>query len=199
MGYRLFVVLCAVFMIAGCSAFDSDNTPYTDWSPDLIPPIPGGKAGIHSGFYSGTKVLDSNSCASIADELGMSSDFAINVLHVDNYLNTTLEDGSVMAGELVGDSAIFVMKEGSVEQAYYLTFSNETESVTGNLEVIEPNESGQYGEPCAQYTISLEEGSKPEGFGTGAVVDDTAEDDGSDDGSGEEDGDVDIPLETSGY
>lgn len=200
MGYRFVVVIFAIIMMAGCSAFDSDNDPYVGWEPDMIPAVPGGKAGIYSGYYAGTKTLDSNSCASIADEMGIAADFAVDVLHVDNYVNLTMADGTVMAGELVGDSAIFMTKDGSTEHAYYLTFSDEVESITGYAEVIEPNESGQYGDPCAQFTISLQEDEKPEGFGTGVVVDDTSEDESSaEDGDGEGEGDIDIPIETSGY
>lgn len=199
MGYRLLVVLFAIFMIGGCAAFDSDNTPYVGFDPDIVPVIPGGVAGIHSGFYTGTVTLDSNECVGLMEEVGTSTDFAVDVVHVDNYINMTFEDGSVTAGELVGDGAIFMQKDGSTENVYYLTFSDEDETITGSLEVIEPNESGQYGDPCATYTITMEEGERPENFGTGEVVEEPGDEDAdesseesADEGedAGEEEGDV---------
>lgn len=172
MGYRFLVVLCAIFMISGCAAFDHDNEPFAGFSPDEVPVIPGGVAGIHTGFYEGAMALDSNECSGILDEVGASVDLAIDVIHVDDYMNITFEDGTVSAGELVGDSAIFVVNDGSTEEVYYLTFSDEFETVEGSLEIIEPNDADQYEDPCASYTISLAEADKPEGFGTGAVASD---------------------------
>ena len=198
MGYRLLVVLFAILMIGGCDAFDSDNTPYVGFDPDIIPAFPGGKAGVHSGFYTGTLVLDTNGCVGVADEVGTSTDFSVDVIHVDNYLNLTFEDGSVAAGELVGDGAIFMQKDGSTEDVYYLTFSDEEETVSGSLEVIEPNADGQYSDPCATYSITLEEAEKPEGFGgTGAVAEEDGEegDEESEEEGEEEEGGIEMPLE----
>jgi hypothetical protein len=209
MGYRFLVALFAVIAIAigscsicclsGCAAFDSDNTPYVGFDPDIVPVIPGGIAGIHSGFYTGTITLDSTTCAGVEDEVGTSKDFAVDVIHVDNYINMTFEDGTVAAGELVGDGAIFMQKDGSTEQVYYLTFSDEDETITGSFEVIEPNGDGQYGDPCAVYTVTMVEGEKPENFGTGAVVDETGEE-GADEGEEEDvpEGSVTIPWEMPG-
>ncbi len=169
-------------MIGGCAAFDSDNTPYVGFDPDIVPVIPGGVPGIHSGFYAGTLTLDSNECEGVMDEVGTSSDLAVDVIHVDNYINMTFEDGSLLAGELVGDSAVFMTKVGSTENVYYFTFSDESETVTGSLEIIEPNDGLQYGDPCAVYSVAMEQGERPEGFGTGEV----AEDEGSEEESPEE-------------
>ncbi len=195
MGYRFLVVICAIFMIGGCAAFDHDNEPYAGFSPDEIPVIPGGVAGIHTGFYTGTITVDSNECASVVDEVGSALDFSIDAIHLDDYMNITFEDGTVSAGELVGDSAIFVVNDGTAETVYYLTFSDELETVSGSIEVIEPDESGQYADPCASYTVSMEEGDKPEGFGTAAAA--TGGDDSSgDEGDGEGDGSIEpeFPL-----
>jgi hypothetical protein len=209
MGYRFLVALFAVIVIAigscfvccmsGCAAFDSDNTPYVGFDPDIVPVIPGGVAGIHSGFYTGTVTLDSNTCAGLEEEVGTSKDFAVDVIHVDNYINMTFEDGTVAAGEVEGDGVIFMQKDGSTEEVYYLTFSDEEETISGSLEFIEPNEDGQYADPCAVYTVTMEEGEKPENFGTGEVVDETVEEEVVE-GEEEEapEGDVTIPWEMPG-
>lgn len=208
MGYRFLVTIFAVIAIAigscsitclcGCAAFDSDNTPYVGFDPDIVPVIPGGVAGIHSGFYTGTITLDSNTCAGLEEEVGTVTNFAVDVVHVDNYINMTFEDGTVAAGELVGDGAIFMQKDGSTEEVYYLSFSDEDETVSGSLEMIEPNESGQYGDPCAVYTVMMEEGERPENFGTGAVVEETEEGADEEEGEEEPEGNVTIPWEMPG-
>lgn len=207
MGYRLFVVLFATIVIgvgscffccvSGCAAFDSDNEPYVGWDPDIVPVVPGGKAGVHSGFYDGTLTLDSNSCMELAEEVGTVTDFSVDVIHIDNYLNLTFNDGSVAAGELLGDGAVFMQKDGSVENVYYFTFSDEEEAINGSLELIEPNESDQYGDPCAVYTVTLEEGEKPENFGTGEISSEEFEDE-SGEGDAEEDAEEDAPDEIEG-
>jgi len=196
MGYRFLVAIFAVIMISGCAAFDSDNTPYVGFDPDIIPVIPGGVAGIHTGFYTGTVTLDSNTCSGVQDEVGASKDFAVDVIHVDNYINMTFDDGTVAAGELEGDTAIFMQKKGGTEEVYYLTFTDETETISGSLEVVEPNGDGQYSDPCAVYTVTMEEGEKPENFGTGAAADNSGEGAADEDSAEEEpEGDVTIPWE----
>lgn len=200
MGYRLLVVLFAIFMIGGCAAFDSDNTPYVGFDPSIVPVMPGGVPGIHSGFYAGTLTLDSNECEGVMDEVGTSSDFAVDVIHVDNYINMTFEDGTVVAGELVGDSAVFMTKVGSTENVYYFTFSDESETITGSFEVIEPNDDLQYGDPCAVYSVAMEQGERPEGFGTGEVAEDEDSEESAEESPPEEESfpDVNIPWNFPG-
>ncbi len=69
MGRRLLVLAFAMVLFSGCAAFDTDNTPYTGFSPDLIPTLPN-MAGPLTGHYVGTMTLDSSTCEAVSDEVG---------------------------------------------------------------------------------------------------------------------------------
>ncbi len=160
MSKRLIIIVCVLMSLAGCAAFDSDNEPYVGFSPDVIPAIPGGEVGIYSGYYAGAMTLDSNSCAGVSDAVGDAIELAINVVHSANILNVAFADETAASGELTGTGAVFMLQTGSIKHVYYLDFAVE-DAVAGSCEVIEAAEDGSFGEPCASYTISLEEGEKP--------------------------------------
>jgi len=158
MGYRLFVALIAAAMLAGCAAFDHDNDPYTGFSPDEIP-ILGGQAGPYSGYFAGTMTVDTNACQAVSDAAGTAIDFTFDTVQSNTVINITFSDGSVAAGALDGDKATFLVKSGSTKHIYTLTFSDG--KIDGSCDVIESDESGQFGAPCATYTIALAKGEKP--------------------------------------
>ncbi len=193
MGYRLLVVLCAVFLISGCAAFDHDNEPYEGFSPDEVPVFPGADLGVHNGYYSGTMTLDSNTCAGVSDEVNAAIPMSLDVIHLGTTMNITFEDSTVASGELSGDdNSIFMIQTGTTKHVYYLAFSDAEETVTGSCEVIEIDDNGQYSHPCASYTVSLLKGEKP-------AEDEVAEAADEEESEGDDSGGIDIPLETSKY
>ena len=160
MGRRLIVLAMALVLLSGCAAFDTDNTPYEGWSPDLIPVL-GGQAGPLSGYYIGDMTLDSNTCQGVSDEVGKAIALVLDVLQTDLGMNLTLEDASVLAGALEGDNkAVFMSQVETTRQYYRLDFSEEAK-ITGSYEVKEPDADGQYADPCASYTLYLEKGERP--------------------------------------
>jgi|GEM_PF-1556736 len=179
---RLVLVLCILISLGACSAFDSDAEPYEGFAPDEVPPVPGKSVGIYSGYYAGTMTLDSNECISVSDIVGDSFDFALDVLHSDNVMNVTFEDGSVASSEITDTSVIFMVQTGEVKHVYYLDFEVE-DAVGGSCEVIEAGEDGSYGHPCASYTVTLEETEKP---AEEELADFEAEDEDQADEQGEE-------------
>jgi hypothetical protein len=199
---RLVLVLCVLISLGACSAFDSDAEPYEGFEADEVPPVPGKSVGIYSGYYAGTMTVDSNECFSVSDAVGDSFDLALEVLHSDNILNLTFEDGSVSSAEITDTSAIFMVQTGDVKHVYYLDFEVE-DAIGGSCEVIEASEDGSFGHPCASYTLSLEETEKPDedelaDFETedeeqGEAADDGSEDESSDEEEASEE--EDIPLE----
>ncbi|MFH1830648.1 MAG: hypothetical protein ABH871_07725 [Pseudomonadota bacterium] len=193
MGYRLFVVLCAIVLIGGCAAFDHDNEPYAGFDPSEVPLIPGANVGAYNGYYSGSMTLDSNSCVGVSDEVSSEMPLALDVIHLDNTLNITFEDETLAAGELKGNAAIFMLQSGSTKHVYYLTFSDEDETVTGSCEVIEADAEGQYSDACASYSISLVKGEKPAEDEEGSADDSDAQDDAP-----QGDGSVPVPWELPG-
>ncbi len=162
MGYRLLVILCAIVLIGGCAAFDHDNEPYTGFSPDEVPVIPGADVGIHTGYYSGTLTLNSNSCIGVSDEVNAEFPMSLDVIHYGTTLNITFDDDTIASGELTGDeNAVFMVQTGTTKHVYYLSFSDADETVTGSCEVIEADANGQYSHPCASYSIALAKAEKP--------------------------------------
>jgi len=177
MGYRLMVAVCALFLMTSCAALDSDSgDPFEGFSPSEIPAPPGaGETGL-SGYYTGALTLDSNDCESISDEVGTVSALALDVTQNDTVMSVTFDDGSVSSGNLEGDKATFLSEVMGVRHIYYVVFTEADEvlSADGSCEVFEASEDGVFKEPCASYTISLEEGEKPE-------ADDIVEEDVEDD------------------
>lgn len=159
MAYRLLVVLVSIFLISGCAAFDNDNTPYEGMKPG--DPVPGlvTEANLYSGYYSGDMTADTSSCKSVTDEVGAVAPLGLEVVHVDKVVNIVFDSGPTVAGDLDGADVTVMVEDSGVKQAYYLTFANE--EITGSSEVIEADDNGQYGDPCATYSIALKKGEKP--------------------------------------
>jgi hypothetical protein len=161
MGYRLVIAVCALSVLCSCAAFDSDGTPFEGFSPSEIPtPEGAGETGL-SGYYAGNMVLDSNDCESVSDEVGAASILGIDVAQNDDVMSFTFSDDSFSKGALEGDKATFMTDTLGVRHIYYLTFGEEG-LVDGSCEVFEASEDGVFRTPCASYSISLEQGEKPE-------------------------------------
>lgn len=154
MGYRFVLAVLVLSLVSGCAAFDTDNTPYSGFNPDEVQ-IPNGLSGPYNGNYEGTMTLDSNTCAGVSDEVGAAIPLKINVVQSESLLGLTFEDETRLAGELSSESkAVFMIKTGATKHVYYLTFSEEKQ-IDGSCEVIEPDENGMDGDPCASYTVTM--------------------------------------------
>ena len=160
MKYRLLVLLCAVFLFSGCAALDSDNTPYEGMQPgDPIPGISPG-TGQFSGYYKGDMKTEFNTCQSVSDEVGSVVELAFEVMHEDNLIEVSFEGDLYAGGSLNGSEVTVVIPEGDVKHVYYLAFSEE-KKISGQIEVIEIDDAGQFGAPCAAYSLALEPATKP--------------------------------------
>ena len=161
---RLIVALCAVFLLAGCSALDTDNTPIEGMQPgDPVPGLALPGMGPLTGYYSGTMTLESNACNSVSDQVGDKIDLALDISHRVPFIQALFADGAIAAGmtEAVkeGDSVTLVIKDSGVEHIYYLIFAEE--KMSGTVEVAEQQEDGNFGESCAVYQLELTKGVKP--------------------------------------
>ena len=155
MGYRVLLAIALLALMSGCAAFDTDNTPYAGFDPNLVT-LPSLAKGAYNGSFTGTMTVDSNTCAGVSDKVGDAVDAKMDVVQSDNIVNIKFEDGSVSASELSADSkATFMVQTGTTKHVYYLTFTNKT-NIDGTCEVIEADENGDYAKPCANYTVSLE-------------------------------------------
>ncbi|HPQ80880.1 MAG TPA: hypothetical protein PLZ86_04070 [bacterium] len=160
---RLLFAVCAIFFLAGCAALDSDNTPYEGMMPgDPIPGISPG-AGQFSGYYEGKMTTEFNTCSSVSDETGSEFDLAIEVMHEGNLVEVSFEGSLFAGGTLDGSNVTVVLPEGDVKHVYHLTFAEE-QTISGDIEVIEIDEAGQFGAPCAAYALALTKGIKPVDF-----------------------------------
>ena len=160
MGRRLIVLAMALALLSGCAAFDTDNTPYEGFSPDLIPVL-GGQAGPLSGYYIGDMTLDSNTCQGVSDEVGKAIPLVLDIIQTELGMSLTLEDQSVLTGALEEDNeAVFMSQVESTKQYFRLDFSEEAK-ITGSYEVKELDANGQYADPCASYSLYLEKGERP--------------------------------------
>lgn len=166
MGNQKLFILVACTMLTACSAFDDGgNVVLDDVLPDGTPNIAqGGEADTKfQGFYSGTRVLDSNSCTSVEEAAGAEDEFAVDVIHSGTVISFQLEDGSEFSGELTGTKAVLLYKELSRSWIYDVEFSEE--GVKGKAELVESVVDGQLGDPCAVYSLDLLKTEKPEGWG----------------------------------
>ena len=181
MGYRLLVALVAVFCLAGCSALDTDNTPYEGMNPgDPIPGL-GSTGGIYAGYYAGDMTAETNTCQSVSDEVGAAVDFDVEIMHADTQIEAIFDEDVRVAGTLDGENVTLVAITMGVEHVYRFTFADG--GISGTAEVIEMDEAGQYGAPCATYAVSLAKGEKPaEEVGEDVDSDGGSDDDGSNDG-----------------
>ncbi len=154
MGYRFLLAVVVLTLMSSCAAFDTDNTPYAGFNPDEVV-IPNGMSGPYNGKYSGTMTLDSNTCASVSDEMGAAVAIMANVVQSDQLVNIVLEGGSAAAGELSAEGkTVFMIQSGGAKHVYYLTFSDDSK-MDGTCEVIEADENGQFAKSCASYTVTL--------------------------------------------
>jgi len=168
MGYRLIVAVCSLVLVCSCAAFDKDTDAiegFGDQDRETMPSVVK-DAGAYHGYYTGVMILDSNSCQSISDEEGTQTRFGADVLHKGDTINITFDDKSTAAGIVKDDKVIIMTDVEGPEHVYYLTFAADEENkdlgtVNGSCEVIETDENGYFGEPCASYTIEMEKGEKP--------------------------------------
>lgn len=158
MGYRLFVAIALFFLIASCSAFDNGGTPYEGFSPEEIPQNVGVSTGVYSGFYSGDMTVDSNSCARVSQSAGSAVPISFDVVHSGDAINVAFDNGGMVAGTLDGERAVVMTQAVGSKTAYYFEFSQN--AIGGSAETIESNEDGQFGDPCATYTLSLNKGER---------------------------------------
>ncbi|HPM41766.1 MAG TPA: hypothetical protein PLY45_04970 [bacterium] len=161
---RLTVALCAVFLLAGCAALDTDNTPIEGMQPgDPVPGLALPGMGPLTGYYSGTMTLESNTCNSVSDQVGDKIELAFDIAHQAPFIQAVFSDGLTVSGMIEatkeGDSVTMVVKESGVEHIYYLLFT--TEKLVGSVEVAEQQEDGNFGESCASYQLDLAKGVKP--------------------------------------
>lgn len=171
MGYRLLVALIAVVLITGCSALDTDNAPYEDMPPGTTIPAPGGSADLYNGYYAGDMSVETNTCQSVSDEVGSVVELGIEIVQADATINALFDSGPQVAGTLDGDKVTIMTEELGVKHVYYLTF--EDGELNGSAEAIEADANGQYGDPCATYTIALTKGEKPAAEGEDEATDET--------------------------
>ncbi len=162
MGYRLVIAVLSLLLITSCAAFDKDTDAVEGFGSEDRQGMPstGKDLGPLSGYYSGNMVLDSNSCESVSDEVGVESRIGVEVTQDENNLNAKFDSSEkTLTDILEGKSAVFADELMGVMHVYYLDF--EDEDVTGNCEVIEADEAGDFGLPCAVYAVDLKKGEKP--------------------------------------
>lgn len=161
MGYRILVAVCALALLGGCAAFDDSNIPYDGWSPADIAAIPGTKASLYSGYYSGNMAIDSNTCSSVSDNAGSKVPISFDVVQSDKTINVAFSDSAktTVAGTLDGEKTTVMTEIQNVRHVYYLKFADG--AITGNVDVLEASDVGQYGDRCATYTLDMKKGDKP--------------------------------------
>ncbi|MBT3182085.1 MAG: hypothetical protein HN337_06215 [Deltaproteobacteria bacterium] len=176
MGYRLVIAVLSLLLITSCAAFDSDTDAIEGFGDQDQAGMPstGKDLGPLSGYYSGNMVLNSNTCESISDEVGVESRIGVDVIQDENALNATFDDSKdTLTDMLEGKSAVFADEVMGVMHVYYFDFADDT--VTGNCEVIEADEAGDFGDPCAVYAVELKKGEKPTEEPAESINDDSEE------------------------
>lgn len=158
MGYRIVIVFAVLVLFASCSAFDHGSTPYEGFAPSEIPQNVGVNTGIYSGFYSGNMTVDSNSCAGVSQTAGSAIPLSFDVVHSGDTINVAFDNDGMAAGSLDGDKAVIMTPKAGVKTVYYFTF--EQNAISGNAETIEVDAEGQYGDPCATYSLDLSKGER---------------------------------------
>lgn len=162
MGYRSLLCVFALSLLCSCAAFDNGGGAIEGFGDQDVAgnPTVTKETGANTGYFSGAMTLDTNTCQSVSDKAGVESSIAFDVVHEGNIVNATFEDGSTSASELMDTKATFLVETMGVKHVYYITFGAEG-AVDGKCEVIEANAEGQYGEPCANYTLIMQKGEKP--------------------------------------
>jgi len=160
MGYRLALVVCAMLFVCGCSAFENDGNAIEGFGDlDVATPTIQKEMGPNTGYYAGAMTLDSNTCQSVSDETGTESTMSVDIIEDNAILNATFEGGINASSTLEGGKATFMTEISGVKHVYYFTFKEGV--IEGKAEVIEADEAGQYGDPCASYMLLLNKGEKP--------------------------------------
>lgn len=163
MGYRLVIAVCSLVLVCSCAAFDKDEDAiegFGDKDTKEIPSVAKDQGPL-TGYYAGSMILDSNTCQSISDEVGTESRLNIDVAQKGSTLNVTFDDGSTASGVVDSNKAVIMTTVMEVKHIYYVTFAEKEGTVSGDCEVVETGEDGQYGSACATYTINLTKGEKP--------------------------------------
>lgn len=154
MGYRFLLAVIFLSLMAGCAAFDHGSTPYEGFDPSEVK-IPNGLSGPYNGKFTGTMTPDSNTCASVSDEVGAAVPLDVQVVQKDKLINMTFSDQQMAPGELSPEGkGTFMVEISGTKHVYYLTFSEDSK-IEGTSEVIEKDENGTYAKPCATYTVAL--------------------------------------------
>ena len=138
-------VLCALFGLVamcgvGCSAFDSGTPTVNDPTNPIVSPE--GSENVQQGFYTGTMTLESNSCATIATEIGAEEEFAVDVLQAEDLVSLQFDDGTQQSATLDGNSATVVRATDGMTRIYAITF-NDDQSITGSCDVAENDADGK--------------------------------------------------------
>lgn len=157
MGYKLFAATIIALLISSCAAFDSDESMpggagIAGPSADVI-----AKYGNVEGVYQGTKVLKSNTCTAMKDEVGKSVNIKLDVLQSMAVVDVLFEDGIDVIGN-VKDSKSEVVKKGKTTSSVFsLEFKgkDKDKTITGKEEFFETTADGKMTNPCAVYELSL--------------------------------------------
>jgi len=151
---RVFITIVAAMMVAACSAFDTNNTPYEGFGPDIVPPPLAGGGGQFQGSYKGEITLQENDCEFLADEVGVASPVVFDVLQSGNLVSVGFEDESEASGDLDGSKVTIVKRDVSNTRIYHIEFTDT--GITGDCEYIDSAAvANQIGDSCAKYGLSL--------------------------------------------
>ncbi len=151
---HLAVVTFALALLAGCSAFDHDNTPYEGFSPDQISADLNIAAGAYEGDYTGTMKLDSKSdaCAGITEEVGAETPIKLNIVQAGVLVSVGFEDGSEESGKLI-DTKVTVVKRGDSDvRMFFLSFLDA--GIEGTADVYPASKEAGI-ESCGSYSFTL--------------------------------------------
>lgn len=164
MGYRLIAVIFALVFVVSCSAFDKEGPAIEGFGEADVSgnPVVAKDMGKFNGYYSGAMTLESNTCQSISDEVGVESALAFEVLQEDKatLVNLIFDEKTTASGELSKENkGTFMVDTMGVKHVYMITFNDK--GADGSCEVVEADEAGQYGDPCAKYAIAVTKGEKP--------------------------------------
>lgn len=150
----LTVVAMALAVLAGCSAFDHDNTPYEGFDRSLWPTNPSIMVGPYEGNYEGTMKLDSKdaACASVAEEVGAEAPISFDVVQAGPLVSVGFEDGAEENGKLIETKVTIVQRGASDVRMFYIEFSDA--GLSGTVEVMPAADSGSV-DACASYTLTM--------------------------------------------
>lgn len=150
---RLMILVMVVLFVSGCSAFDSDNTPYEGFNERDIPFNPFLAVGPYEGVYKGSMTLEEadEACASVSEAVGEAKEMVVDVIQAGDLISVQFEDGMEENGKLYNDKVTIVRRGVSDVRMFNLEFMGEG-VVQGKVEVFEGE---SVVDPCALYSITL--------------------------------------------